>query len=427
MSDIIDREFLKILNENQEIEDEKVYSPREILSKLYNIISNVKELKNIWVEGEIVNFKKNLQSGHIYFSLKQEEYVLDCTYFTNNQIINSHIITELQNGKKILAYGSVYVYKKNGRCQLNIEKISLKIDIGEFFKKIKELYEKLNKEGLFDPSRKKNLPYVPINLGIATSYSGAAIKDIIEVSKKRFPDINIYIVPCYVQGEKAKYSIINAINILNKPEYKIDIIIVGRGGGSFDDLLVFSEEEVVRSFANSRVPIVSAVGHKIDRPLCEFAADKIAITPTEAASLCIPEINSVYQKIENYIKKIENIIKKDLNIQKEKFLYIINKRIWQKPYLLFNDYYQKLDENETKLDKLILRILKDQFNRLRYLEEKLKQLNPTLPLEKGFAYITNINNEIIKNIDTLQEKETITIHFKNGKAIASIQKIIKKS
>ncbi|GIX43416.1 MAG: exodeoxyribonuclease 7 large subunit [Leptospiraceae bacterium] len=424
--DLNSSEEILLLLKQVNLEDEEVYTPKQIIEKLYDIINEQSELKGIWIEGEIYNYKK-ISSGHIYFSLKDEESNLECVYFSFNQNKNKYPYSnvELKDGKVIRAYGKINLYKKNGHCQLNVEKVAEINHIGNIFKKIKELREKLEKEGLFSPERKKKLPVLPINLGIATSDSGAALKDIIKIAKSRFRDINIYIAPCQVQGEKAKESIIKAIQILNKPEYQIDVIILGRGGGSFEDLFIFNDEKIIRAIANSRVPIISAVGHQIDRPLCELVADDYAITPSEAAQKFIPDIDEKINLIENYIIKMQNILHYRIQGLKEKYNTIANFIIWKEPKRLISQPLKYLEQLENRIKVSMKYILQKNKQQFTLLEEKLKQLNPYAPLERGYAYVTDKNEKIIKKGEEIKENDTIFIHFLKDKVHARVEKIVK--
>ncbi len=426
MDELTSINIIELIQQKAEFEDEPIFTPKDIINKLFEIIHAQKELKNIWIEGEVYNFKKNTQSGHIYFSLKDEHTNLECVYFLQNQVRDKLNSIEIKDGKIIRAFGNIRIYKKNGHCQLNVEKISDANSIGNILRKIIATYKKLQEEGLFAPERKKKIPEVPVNLGIATSDTGAALRDIIKVAKSRFPQINIFIAPCHVQGEKAKESIINAIKILNNPAYKIDVIIVGRGGGSFEDLIIFSEEEVVRAFANSTIPVVSAVGHQIDRPLCEYAADVVAITPTEAAQKCVPNIEDKRKEIESYIEKIQRLLMNKINHYKDRWHFISKRYIWKEPHNLFIDYYQNLDQLEDKLKRNFINLLKQKYSRLQLLEEKLKQLNPHAPLKRGYAYVTDKQNNIIKKGNEIKQKDKIYIHFLEDVVQAKVEKIQKK-
>jgi len=424
MIEDIKLEFLNKLRDKLEFEDEQIYTPNEIIAKIYHLIDKEKFFKSIWIEGEVYNYKVN-SSGHIYFSLKDDKSELKCVYFLNRQKNISNFV-ELKDGKKIRAFGNITVYKKNGNCQLDVIKISEKESIGEILKKIKETYEKLKNEGLFDKERKKKIPQLPINIGIATSLNGAAVRDIIKAARENFPKVNIYIAPCFVQGEKAKESIIKSIKILNNPLYEIDLIILGRGGGSFEDLYTFNDEELIRTIANSNVPIISAVGHEIDRPLCEFASDEVAITPTEAAKKFVPNLQNQIEKLENYITRIEKILKSSLNLYKQKYEFILSRSIWKSPELLFNEYYQYLDEIEQKLKKNLEFLLEKKSHKLNLLEERIKQLNPYSPLKRGYAYVTDMDNKIIKEGKELKENNKIIIHFLKDTVLANVEKIQEK-
>lgn len=408
----------------EEIQDEKVFTPKQIHRYLGSLIESDLKLKNIWVEGEVYNFSQS-SSGHIYFSLKEEDTTLDCTYFRRRQskIFSNHL--EIKNGITILAFGDITFYRKNGKCQLNVRKISEGTKESLIFKKIQEIYEKLLKEGIFEESKKKKLPFLPVTIGIATSEYGAVLRDIIQVSRHRFPEINIVIAPCLVQGEEAAESISKAIEILNDPFYQVDVIIAGRGGGSFDDLLPFSEEVVVRAFANSKIPIVSAVGHQINRPLCELAADKAAATPSNAAEIVVPEIQNIKMQLEKLEERIRSLLLTKISNYQSQLKFLLNRRFYQEPIRLLDPYYQYLDELVQKIQQHIENLLKKKSNELRILEEKLKRLNPEDPLQRGYALVLrHATKEIIKNAKEVNEKEMLQIQFSMGSLLA---KVIKKS
>ncbi len=406
----------------ESIEQEKIYSPKKILNYLNSLIEDDLTLKNIWVEGEVYNFSQS-SNGHIYFSLKEEDTTLDCTYFKGRQ--NKFFLNqfEIKNGITILALGDITLYKKNGKCQLNVKQISEGTKENLIFKKIQQTYEKLLKEGLFDESKKKKLPLLPITIGIATSEFGAVLRDIIQVAKNRFPEINIVIASCVVQGEEAVESIANAIEILNDPFYQVDVIIAGRGGGSFDDLLPFSEEVVVRAFANSKVPIVSAVGHQINKPLCELAADKVAATPSNAAEIVVPDIQNIKMLLNTIEEKIRNIVLARISYYQNQLRILFHRRLYLDPIRILEPHYQYLDELFRKIQLYIEDFLKKKSNELRILEEKLKRLNPQEPLRRGYALVfKHPSKELIKNTKEIQEEDLLQIQFSDGSVFTKVIK-----
>ncbi|MFN3605147.1 MAG: exodeoxyribonuclease VII large subunit [Leptonema sp. (in: bacteria)] len=415
--------FIERTSLYEKIQDEKIYTPKQINHYLGNLIDKDQTLKNIWIEGEVYNFSQ-ASSGHIYFSLKEGDTTLDCTYFKtrqNNFFLNQ---IEIKNGITLLAFGDVIFYKKVGKCQFNVKKISEGNRENLIYKRILQTYEKLLKEGLLDEKRKRKLPFLPITIGIATSEFGAAIRDIIQVSKNRFPEINIIIAPCVVQGEEAIESITKAIEILNDPIFNVDVIIAGRGGGSFDDLLPFNEETVVRAFANSKIPIVAAVGHQINKPLCEFAADKAAATPSNAAEITVPEIEKIKSQLKYFEERIKKIILTKIQIYQTQLKLLTHRKLYEDPFVLLENYYQTLDETIEKIKLNIQKIFQKNANGLILLEEKLKRLNPEEPLRRGYALIQRKNtNEYVKQAKSLREKEMIYIRFYRDSLVAEVVKI----
>jgi exodeoxyribonuclease VII large subunit len=242
-------------------EENRVYTVTEITRSIKWKIEGSEEYKGVWIQGEIYNLTLH-SSGHIYFSLKDDNAVINVTFFKN---ANRSLKFKLEEGISVLVFGNITLFEKRGTYQVNVFQVRLE-GIGELQKRIEQLKKKLHQEGIFDPDKKKPIPMLPKRIGVVTSPTGAAVRDIIKVALRRFPEMEIVIAPSKVQGDDAAPTIAQAIEVLNDPACNIDVIIAGRGGGSFEDLLPFNEEIVVRAFFNSRVPIISAVGHQIDHP-----------------------------------------------------------------------------------------------------------------------------------------------------------------
>ncbi len=413
-----------MLNENipRIFEQEEIYTPSLIIKYTYNLIKNQQVLKNIWVEGEVLNLRK-ISNGHIYFYLKDEESSIQCTVF-NYELRQNFVLSEIVDGKKIKIFGNVTLYKKNGTLQINVLKIE-SIGKGNIYEILRKLYDKLNREGLFDSSRKKKIPLLPINLGIITSEMGAVLRDIVKIARKRFPQINIIFVPTIIQGKEAKNQILKSLEFLNgwqHPEYKIDVIIVARGGGSFDELLVFNDEEIVRAFANSKIPVISAIGHQIDHPLCEYAADYAAATPSEAAERSVPEISEIYKILNSCAERMKKALIFKIQIYKEKLSSISRKNIYEQPVDILNEYYQILDNLNTRLIEKIKLKLNKKKTELLLLREKIIQLDPDLPLKKGFFYLKK-DNQTVKEISKLKPDDQIEIFSHKGKLRAIITEV----
>ena len=294
----IKRQQVYIFDEGQ---DEAVLSVSDLTRCIRLTIENSPNLNNVWVRGEISNLTFH-SSGHIYFTLKDSEAVISAVFFRN---ANRKLNFQLEEGMSVFALGSVTVFEKRGSYQLNV--LSVRPEgMGELQRKIEELKKRLLAEGIFDQSRKRELPFLPHRIGIVTSPTGAAIRDIIKVALRRYPNAEILIAPAKVQGEGSVESIVQGIHELNRAEYGLDIIIAGRGGGSFEDLIAFNDEKVIRAFYHSRVPIVSAVGHQIDHPLSDDAADLAAPTPSAAAELVFPIIADLKGELDYYSVRMTN-------------------------------------------------------------------------------------------------------------------------
>ena len=253
--------------------NEKIYTITEITREIKNSLEQSPKFNQIWIKGEISNLTIH-SSGHIYFTLKDENAVLSVTFF---RYANKRLKFKLEEGMSVITLGGITVFEKRGSYQMNVQQVLLE-GVGELQKKIEQLKKKLTAEGIFDIDKKQLIPFLPKRIGIVTSPTGAAIRDIIKVALRRFPTIEIILAPAKVQGDDAVPTIIRGIEELNEPKWNIDVIIAGRGGGSFEDLMPFNEEPVIRAFFNSTIPIISAVGHQIDHPLSVDAADIAAPT-----------------------------------------------------------------------------------------------------------------------------------------------------
>lgn len=410
--------------------DLKPLSVTEITRVIKYTLESREELVDVWVVGEIYNLTYH-SSGHIYFSLKDEYAVINAAFFKHQNKILSF---RLENGMKVIALGSINVYEKRGSYQLIIAQVQPE-GVGELQKKIDQLKKKLLAEGIFDPKRKRKLPLLPKRLGIVSSSTGAAIWDIIKVARKRYPNIDIIISPAQVQGADAAESIARAIKILNRPEFFVDVIIAGRGGGSFEDLMPFNEEIVVRAFYESRVPIISAVGHQIDHPLCDDAADGFAPTPSAAAEMCVPLKSTLLDEIEFCISRLNSSIESKLRELSSRLVYLQNRRFFSHPMDIVYSRILTVSEVEKKLAssmKLFLAqcraklssvpsctaaintFLKDKRHSFLLLLQIIEKLSPISILKRGYSIITNSKNDIIQSIQDTSIGETVTLEVSDG-------------
>ncbi|TGL78008.1 exodeoxyribonuclease VII large subunit [Leptospira yasudae] len=413
------------------MEDSKPLSVSEVTRILKNIITGSKDLKNIWVRGEISNYSKP-SSGHIYFSLKDSGSLIRCTFF--NYSNKNYSGKPLSDGKEIQVYGTVTLYEAGGSYNLNVTRVE-ELGQGDILLQIEKLKQKLAAEGLFDPERKRRIPSFPKTLGIATSPSGAAIEDIIKVARSRFPGINILIAPCVVQGEEAPDSIVSAIEELNKPSWNVDVIIAGRGGGSFEDLMAFNDEKVIRAYANSRVPIISAVGHQTDVLLSDFAADFYTPTPTAAAEHAVPKEEDVLQFLSQLEGRLRTSLQAKVSSSKDRLRLLSGKFIFKEPMQLLNQRSQRIDEigvrfqkavsNKMDLAKVrlerydnltskIRNILYHKKQKAEFWTSKVEDLSPAATMKRGYSIVRNQKGNIIRSPEETKPEEELQVLLSGG-------------
>ncbi|MBW7858488.1 MAG: exodeoxyribonuclease VII large subunit [Leptonema sp. (in: Bacteria)] len=422
-------------------EDARLLTPTGVNSLVQQLLQSEPELFHVWVEGEIIDCKHH-SSGHIYFSLKDSNSTLRCNYYKS---ANQKRTVDLKDGKKIRAFGDISVFVKNGSYNLTVLRVA-ETGLGDVYERLKKTYQKLSSEGLFDESRKKPLPKLPLTLGVATAATGAALRDIIQVARSRFQNINILLAPCIVQGNDALTSVPTAIEVLNLPQFNVDVIIAGRGGGSFDDLMPFNEEPIIRAFANSRVPIIAAVGHQIDHPLCEFAADVVAATPSNAAEIAVPVINEVFYSIDSELQNIENYLNKTISQSNSRLNYIQSSRVFQNSVSILEPFQYRLDQSFSEMKALssatidllrnriksfdslplfIDRRLTQFKHRLSLAADRLETLSPLATLKRGYSIVTDDKNNIIRSTSQLKVNQSVAVALGDGKFQSTVTEITK--
>ena len=389
------------------------YSVSDIVFEIKSIIEK-EDLKNIWVRGEVSNVSQS-ETGHIYFSLKDKYSILKCVFFSfKNQFFD---LDFLQNGKEVYAQGSISVFEKGGYYNLNINKVK-QIGKGDIYQKIEKLKKELHQKGIFDSKHKKTIHPFNFNIGVATSLTGAALKDIIQTATQRFPNIHLFIAPCLVQGKESVDSIVRAIQLLNQKKWKLDVILAGRGGGSFEDLIAFNEKKVVMAFFHSKVPIVSAVGHQIDFVLSDLTADAYVATPTAAAELVVPNFFKIQENILKSKQRIDLQIKNHLEKEKKNLKMIVTKTVFEDPYFFIHSHIQRLDFVTVKIKTLskekfyLIENQISQYDNLDYLlqsllqkaKQKLEQISHKI--QTAFIFILNENKRQFVQL----EKIDVFIH-----------------
>ena len=386
---------------------ERIYTVTEIARDIKRVLEQF--IAPVWVEGEVSNFTIS-RAGHIYFSLKDQTAVLNCTIWRSQSL---SIPFQIVNGMRLLVFGNITTYAMQSQYQLNVQQVRA-AGLGSLYLAFEALKKKLSAEGLFDAERKKPIPLYPTRIGLITSESGAALRDFLQISRRRNPSIAIYIYPALVQGAEAAATIIAGIKLFNRLR-NVDFIVITRGGGSLEDLWAFNEEPLVRAVAQSTIPIVSAVGHEVDFTLCDFAADLRAPTPSAAAEMTIPERSHILNLIEQTCNKMAQNIRMRLeNFQKE--LDNISKRLFlNRPWALLRQRIQRIDELEGRIVKAInSRILSAQVE-LDNIHKTLEVMNPQAIMERGFAIVYHWpDKKIIKSISEIAVGEQVSVELKDG-------------
>ena len=375
-------------------------------------------LRCIFIKGEISNFKSHT-SGHLYFSIKDEKSKINAIMFNNSaRKLNFKPI----DGTKVLIMGRVSVYEATGNYQIYVEEM-LEDGVGNLYIAFEKLKEQLSKEGLFDASHKLKIPKIPKRIGVITASTGAAIKDITSTIKRRFPICEILLFPSLVQGENAASDIVK--NIEKAENYDLDLLIVGRGGGSIEDLWPFNEEIVARAIYKCKIPTISAVGHEIDYTIADFVADLRAPTPTGAAEMAVPNIQDVIKYIEQLKIRVRENILKQVNIKKLTLDAIKNSFILKNPLILYEGKKQRIDLNSERLQNILKYKIQENKNKFLSLIDKLELLNPINTLKRGYS-ITYLNDKVINNIKDLKEKDELNLKFHNGQALVEVKKIVEE-
>lgn len=366
-------------------------------------------LQNIRVEGEISNFKRHAASGHCYFSIKDEKSALNCVMFRSAA---QHLRALPQNGQAVIAQGSVSVYTKSGSYQLYVQRL-LPVGVGNLQLQYEELKRKLAAEGVFKTEEtRRPLPALPKKIGIVTSPTGAVIRDMLRVLRRRWPMTEVLLVPASVQGQDGARSIEAGLRILYGRD-DIDLIIVGRGGGSLEDLWNFNEENVVRTIAASPVPIISAVGHETDVTLTDFAADVRAGTPSMAAELAVPDRAQVWRQLEEARGRFDKTITAMLRHKEQVLAGFLSGGILQDPEKLLASYHMHLDQRWTELDGAITARMNEKEKRFREQVSALDALSPLKVLSRGYSFCEK-EGQPVHSAAQVALGDALTLHFADG-------------
>lgn len=369
---------------------------------------------NIWVEGEISNLKQHT-SGHIYFSLKDASSQISCTLWRTRAQPFVHF---LEDGLKVHVVGSVTVYPPRGSYQLDVVRV-VPVGIGELQIAFERLKKRLADEGLFDPEKKKMIPRFPETIGIITSETGAALKDIMNVLERRYPLVNVQLFPVRVQGIGAAGEIADAIRDANRKK-QADVLIVGRGGGSLEDLWPFNEEKVARAIYASKIPIVSAVGHEIDFTISDFVADLRAPTPSAAAELVVPDRTELLANLANICYTIQQNVEEIIDRNSLSIRGLVNSYSFNYPKQTVLHYTQRLDELERTLGSVLEHYSDRSENRLISLRKRLESVGPKNILRRGYALVRK-DMSIVRSSHELKPDDHAVIEFHDGEVPAKVE------
>lgn len=376
-------------------------------------IADDEMLNNVLVKGEISNFKHHY-TGHMYFTLKDENSLIKCIMF-KTYTNNLNFIPK--DGMSVMILGTVSVFERDGVYQIYCKAMQ-EDGMGSLYTAYEELKSKLEKEGLFDAVHKKKIPFMPKVIGVLTSNTGSVIKDIINVSTRRNPNVYIRLYPVPVQGEGAGVKIANAIRFMNENKLA-DVLILARGGGSLEDLWPFNEEIVAREIYNSEIPIISAVGHETDFSISDFVADLRAPTPSAAAELAVPNIADVKNKLDTYNNRFKIALKKKTELMRLRYEKCMTRRVFKEPLQDINEKYVKIDMLYKSLTNNIQNIVNSKKIIASKNISKLDALSPLKTLSRGYSIVEK-NNKIVNSIKELNKDDEININLSDGSKSAKI-------
>ena len=373
-------------------------------------------LNNVFVVGEISNFTNHYRSGHFYMSLKDDNASVRAVMFRQNA---SRVKFNIEYGMKVVVRGRVTVYERDGQYQIIIDDIQPQ-GVGALTLAFEQLKEKLNKEGLFNSEYKKQIPKYPQKIGVITSPTGAAVQDIFNILSRRFPLSEIVFCPVEVQGENAAKSVSLAIERFNRGRYA-DVLIVGRGGGSAEDLWAFNEEIVARAIFASEIPVISAVGHETDFTISDFVADLRAPTPSAAAELCVPDAAEELQKLNSIKYSLSKYLDYKLKNERGNLNLLKESRYLKNPLEIINSCRMTVDAFGDAIDNYACAALKDEKHRFSVLLEKLDALSPVKVLKRGYSYAQNSDGKLISSVADTKIGEKIVLTVSDGKINCEVE------
>lgn len=393
-----------------------VLTVSQVNTYIKSLFEEIPPIQNIYIKGEISNFK-HYNRGHMYFTLKDEKSQLKCVMFSGD---NYKLKFEPENGMKVICFGQIGVYERDGVYQLYVRDMQVE-GVGALQVAFEQLKEKLFSEGLFDESAKKPIPKYPRKIGVATSNMGAAVEDIKNIITRRFPLCEIIIAPTIVQGDAAAPDIVKSLRILDEME-EVDTIIVGRGGGSIEDLWAFNTEEVARAVFACKTPVISAVGHETDTTICDFVADLRAPTPSAAAELAVPDMLNELIMINSFSAALEDLISRRIENEETKLDYFINKSALAGRDKFFDSLLESVNATNNRLTLAYKAALDNAENKLLGSVRALNALSPLAVLSRGYS-ITKHDGKVITAKADVSIGDTISISLSDGDIFAEVTEV----
>ncbi len=390
----------------------------ELNELIKEIFDNIPNFRDIYVRGEISNFKNHYSTGHFYFSLKDSSSAVKAVMF---RTYASKLAFEPENGMNVIVHGRISAYPRDGQYQVYCDSMEI-LGLGSLYAAFEQLKARLEREGLFDTSAKKPIPDFPKRVGVVTSASGAAVRDIINVISRRCPVCELLLYPCLVQGTGAAESITEGIEYFNVNN-AADVLIVGRGGGSIEDLWTFNDERLARAVYDSKIPVISAVGHETDFTICDFVSDVRAPTPSAGAEIAVPDVNEVLKNISSAVLRMSNRLQVRIESSRQKLDKLASSRALLNPMNYIEDKNMVLLDNSSRLDKNINRYLTTKREILSKCASLLNSLSPLSVLSRGYGVVFDENGKPISDVNRVGIGDKMTVKMSNGCIKASVTEI----
>ncbi len=394
-----------------------VHSVGEVTKWIRNLIAGDPILQNVMVRGEISNFS-TYRSGHAYFTLKDADACLKCVMFSWR---DKKIRFQPKDGMQVIAGGAVRVYEANGVYQLYVESLVPK-GTGDLAAAFQQIKEKLAAEGLFDEVHKQPIPKFPAKIGVVTSLSGAVLRDIYRVSKRRFPSVQLVLYPVQVQGETSAAEVAAGVRYFNET-FPVDVLIVGRGGGSAEDLWSFNTEEVVRAIYASKIPVISAVGHETDYTLSDLAADVRAATPSQAAELAVPDARELLTQIEGLRARLSGARDRWMNAKRMKLLLCLRRKAMATPQRILDGKRDRLQNASDALFAEIRQRFREKQQRLDLTMDRMELLNPIRMLRRGYGIVEDAQGKLVRSAAETRAGDTLTVILADGRVHVDVRDV----